>query len=171
MAHSEFGVLLRGKRAAVDDAIGELSAEALIRLGGWHPAYARVLLIEHDGDRALVLIDGNGDGAELELEYWSRDSDGLWRGGSSSGHGSLDGMPRSQSWNAGEFVAALGRVEHGATLSLVYGRQIYLGRASETGVWGFIHAADSPRPDDLPALIAVVSARTNEAPRSQNAEA
>ena len=141
----------------MDDAISELSAEALIRSGGWHPDYARVLLIEHDDNDALILIDGNGDGAELELEYWHRDSDGFWRGGSTSGHGPLDKLRRSQTWNAGEFVAALGRVEPGANVSLVYARQIYLRRASEHGVWGFIHAAGSARADDLPALIAVVS--------------
>ncbi len=142
----------------MDDSISELSAEAVIRLGGWHPRYARVLLIEHDEADAVVLVDGNGNGAELELEYWHRGADGNWSGGSSSGHGSLDRLPRAQSWNAGEFVAALGRVEPGANVSLAYGRQIYLRRASESGVWGFIHVSESKRLDDLPALIAVVSA-------------
>ena len=74
----------------MDDGIGELSAAEIIRIGGWNPRYARVLLIEHDHDFAVVLVDGNGDGAELELEYWQRDADGLWHGGSSSGHGPLD---------------------------------------------------------------------------------
>ncbi len=73
----------------MDDGMAELSAEAIIRTSGWHPGYARVLLIEQAGDFAVVLVDGNGDGAELELEYWQRDADGLWRGGSSSGYGSL----------------------------------------------------------------------------------
>ena len=141
----------------MDEAISELSAEALIRAGGWHPRYARVLLAEHDDDHAVVLIDGNGDGAELELEYWHREADGGWRGGASGGHGPLDQLRRAESWNAGEFVVALGRVEPGARVSLDYGRQIYFRRASELGVWGFIHAADSARSGDLPALIAAVS--------------
>lgn len=66
----------------MDDAIRDLSADAVIMVGGWDPRYARVLLIEHEENNALVLVDGNGDGAELELEYWHRDhGDGLWRGG------------------------------------------------------------------------------------------
>ncbi len=141
----------------MDDATSELSAEALIRLGGWHPAYARVLFIEHDGDHAVALIDGNGDGAELEIEYWSRESDGLWRGGSSSGDGPLDQLAAVQSRDAGEFVAAVGRVKPGAAVSLEYGGRTYRRVASELGVWGFIHAADSPLPGELPSVVAVVS--------------
>jgi hypothetical protein len=140
----------------MDDAMHVLSAEDLIRVGGWHPSYARVLLIEHDEDNALVIIDGNGDGAELELEYWHRGSDGLWRGGSTSGHGALDFLPSSQSWDAGPFVAALGRVDPGATVSLEYAGHVYRRQASEPGVWGFIHASCSARPGDLPTVVAVV---------------
>jgi hypothetical protein len=106
----------------------------------------------------VVLVDGNGDGAELELEYRHRDIDGFWRGGSTSGHGSLDTLPRAQSWNAGEFVAALGRVDPGATVSLEYGGHVYHCRASESGVWAFIHAANSARSGDLPAVVAAVPA-------------
>jgi len=32
------------------------TADAIIRQGGWHPRYARVLLIEHDEDDAVVLF-------------------------------------------------------------------------------------------------------------------
>ncbi|HXB46525.1 MAG TPA: hypothetical protein VNW50_02100 [Streptosporangiaceae bacterium] len=53
----------------MDDAMRVLSAEAIIRVGGWHPRYARVLLIEHDEDDAVVLVDGNGDGLAGRSEY------------------------------------------------------------------------------------------------------
>jgi hypothetical protein len=138
----------------MDDGIGELSPEAVVREGGWHPAYARVLLIEQDDDLAVVLVDGNGDGAELELEYWQRDADGRWRGGSTSGHGPLVSMPAAQSWNAGAFVAALGRTVPGAEVSVEYGGRVYRRQANESGTWGFIHAADSARPEELPAVAA-----------------
>jgi hypothetical protein len=136
----------------MDDGIGELSPEAIIRAGGWHPTYARVVLIEQAGDLALVLIDGNGDGAELEIEYWQRDADGLWRGGSTSGHGPLDGLTSAESWDAGDFVVALGRTSPGAEVSVGYGGQVYRRRANEFGIWGFIHAADLSHPQDLPRL-------------------
>jgi hypothetical protein len=140
----------------MDDATRVLSAEALIRVGGWHPKYARVLLIEHDSDYAIALIDGNGDGAELELEYWYHDRDGFWRGGSTSGYGPLYGLPSEASWNSGEFVTVVGRAEPGAEVMLEYGGQVYRREASDTGVWGFIHASDSARPDELPAVTSVV---------------
>jgi hypothetical protein len=139
----------------VNQAIRVLSEDAIIRLGGWHPTYARVLLIEHDDYQALVLVDGNGDGAELELEYWHRDNDGTWQGGSSSGYGSLDSLPSAQSWNAGDFVAALGRVKPAAEVSFEYGDRTYRRRSNEFGIWGFVHVADSVGPDDLPRVTAV----------------
>jgi hypothetical protein len=138
----------------VNDAIRALSEDAIIGLGGWHPRYARVLLIEHDEGNALVLVDGNGDGAELELEYWFRDSDGTWLGGSSSGYGSLDFLASSQSWDAGDFVAALGRVAPATEVSVEYGGHTYRRRANEFGIWGFVHTADSARPGDLPTVTA-----------------
>jgi hypothetical protein len=138
----------------MDDGIRSLSADAIIRVGGWHPRYARVLLIEHDQNDAVVLVDGNGDGAELELEYWHRNIDGTWDGGSTSGHGSLDFMSPSESWDAGEFVVALGRVAPATQVTVEYGGLAYHRTANEFGVWGLIHAADSARPGELPEVTA-----------------
>jgi hypothetical protein len=136
----------------VDEGIQGLSEEAIIRTGGWHPRYARVLLIEHDDKDAIVLVDGNGDGAELELEYWHRDIDGTWGGGSTGGHGPLDLLPSSESWDAGEFVAALGQVAPVTEVTVEYGGHSYHRTANEFGVWGWIHAADSARPGELPEV-------------------
>jgi hypothetical protein len=144
----------------VNDAIRALSEDAIIGLGGWHPRYARVLLIEHDEGNALVLVDGNGDGAELEVEYWHCDSDGTWLGGSSSGYGSLESLASSQSWDAGDFVAALGRVEQGTEVTIEYGGHTYRRRANEFGIWGFVHTADSARPGDLPEVRAFRRGKT-----------
>jgi hypothetical protein len=136
----------------VDEAIQVLSQEAIIRTGGWHPRYARVLLIEHDDKDAVVLVDGNGDGAELELEYWHREIDGTWGGGSTGGHGPLDLLPSSESWDAGEFVAALGRMAPGTEVTVEYGGRAYRRTANEFGIWGLIHPADSARPGELPEV-------------------
>lgn len=133
--------------------IAELSADAVIHVGGWHPSYARVLLIEHDEQDAVILVDGNGDGAELELEYWHRGEDGHWHGGSTSGYGPLAFLPTFQAWNAGDFVAAVGRAQPRAEISVEYAGQVHSRRASEFGTWGFVHAADSPDPAELPGLV------------------
>lgn len=136
----------------MDDHIRELTAEAIIEGGGWHPRYARVLLIEHDEQDAVILIDGNGDGAELELEYWHHGEDGLWHGGSTSGYGPLTGLPTIQTWNAGSFVAAVGRTRPNTEVVVHYGGRVYRRRATEFGTWGFVHTADSPDTGELPAL-------------------
>ena len=138
----------------MDDAIGELTPDGLIVAGGWNPRYARVLLIEDDGQHAVILVDGNGDGAELEIEYWQREPDGVWHGGSSSGHGALDDLPAAQSWHAGLFVAAVGRADPAAEVSVEYGGQVYRCRANQFGIWGFVHASDSADPREVPAVIA-----------------
>jgi len=148
----------------VDEAIRVLSEDAIIRHGGWHPRYARVLLIEHDGADAVVLVDGNGDGAELELEYWHRDADGTWSGGSTSGHGPLDFLPSSQSWDAGEFVVALGRVAPATEVAVEYGDHTYHRMANEFGIWGLIHAADSSRTGELPEVTAFRPGGTDTEP-------
>jgi hypothetical protein len=136
----------------MDDHIRELTAEAVIHVGGWHPRYARVLLIEHDEQDAVILVDGNGDGAELELEYWHRGEDGRWQGGSTSGYGTLASLPILQAWNAGPFVAAVGRTQPNAEVTVAYAGEVYRRRASEFGTWGFVHAADSPETGELPRL-------------------
>ena len=133
---------------------GALVAELVIGSGGWHPDYARVLLIEQSGDFALVLVDGNGDGAELELEHWDRNADGVWEGGSTSGHGALDWLPSADAWSTGDVVCALGRAEPLSVVSIEYGGATHSRQANELGLWGFLHDADSPRPDDLPAVTA-----------------
>ena len=138
----------------MDEPIHVLSEDAIVRTGGWHPGYARVLLIEHDDDDAVVLVDGNGDGAELELEYWHREIDGTWRGGSSGGHGPLDFLPSLESWDAGEFVVALGRVAPATEVTVEYGGHAYHRTANGFGVWGLVHRADSVVPGDLPEVTA-----------------
>jgi hypothetical protein len=66
-----------------------LSHQEVLALGGWHRGYARVLITVSDGDYGFALVDGNGDGAELEEELW-RWEDGRWDGAGSWGAGPLD---------------------------------------------------------------------------------
>ena len=74
-------------RPLVDGAVEEVLAH-----GGWHPRYARVLAVASDGDYGdygFAVVDGNGDGADLEAEMWQWDC-GNWDGAGSSGAGPLD---------------------------------------------------------------------------------
>src|SRR5215469_9840720 len=64
-----------------------LAAEAVIANGGWHPCYARILAVASDGDYGFALIDGNGNGAELEAWTWD---DETWTSAGPSGAGPLD---------------------------------------------------------------------------------
>lgn len=61
-------------------------------------------------------------------------------------------MSSAQSWDAGEFVAALGRMAPGTEVTIEYGGHAYNRTANEFGVWGLIHAADSARPGEVPAV-------------------
>lgn len=126
-----------------------LSEDVIIGLGGWDSRFARVLLIERSGMHALVLVDGNGDGAELELEYW-RDADDSWHCETSSGFSALDSLEPVDTWDTEELVCAIGRVTPNSVVHITYGDRAYSRRANRFGVWGFIHEADSPHPGELP---------------------
>jgi hypothetical protein len=135
-----------------DQNTGHLSPEAVLREGGWNPVFARVLLIEEHDGHAVVLVDGNGDGAELELEYWVREDDGRWAGGSSSGHSGLGDLGRAETWADGTHVFALGKVGPGTRIRLSYAGKTYSREAGESGVWGFIAPADPRFPGELPIV-------------------
>jgi hypothetical protein len=68
-----------------------LTAEEVLAKGGWHPRYARVIAVTSDGDYGFALIDGNGDGQELEAEAWTW-QEGIWIANGSSGAGPLRGV-------------------------------------------------------------------------------
>lgn len=65
-----------------------LPPEEVIARGRWDPRCARVLAIADDEDYGFALVDGNGDGAELEAEAWIWEG-GTWTGAGSSGAGPL----------------------------------------------------------------------------------
>jgi hypothetical protein len=66
-----------------------LTEEDVIAGGGWHRGYARVLAVASYADFGFAVVDGNGDGAELEAETWQWDG-GNWAGAGTSGAGPLD---------------------------------------------------------------------------------
>ncbi|MEV6768322.1 hypothetical protein AB0N05_06760 [Nocardia sp. NPDC051030] len=57
----------------------------MIAIGGWHPAHACVLAVGGNGIWAVALVDTNGDGREIDIDYLLRDGDGRWHSGTSVG--------------------------------------------------------------------------------------
>ncbi|HUJ65319.1 MAG TPA: hypothetical protein VLX59_07275 [Acidimicrobiales bacterium] len=117
-----------------------LTHELVIEAGGWHPMFARVLLIVADEDVAFALVDGNGDGAELEMEYWSRE-DTVWTPGVSSGHGPLD-MLKSNRWDAGSMVCAVGHGVPGESVRVGYDGEVIQCPVNPFGLWGFVRKVE-----------------------------
>jgi hypothetical protein len=125
--------------------------------GGWHPRYVRVLVTASDGDYGFALVDGNGDGAELEEELWQWEDGpgghGRWQAGSSSGAGPLAHLPPLM---AGGYIGpayfAYGRVPGRESVTVEFDGRRYEIPVSPLGVWGLIREAAGPHPG-LPALV------------------
>jgi hypothetical protein len=129
-----------------------LYPQEVLALGGWHPGYARVLVTASGGDYGFALVDGNGDGAELEEELWLWE-DGRWRGGSSSGAGPLDYLrPLVAGGYVGDAFFAYGRVPGCESVTVEFERRRYEVPAP-SGIWGFIKVAADPGRCGLPALV------------------
>lgn len=116
-----------------------LDEESAILAGGWDPRYATVLVLATHGDIAAALIDTNSDGADIDLDAYTRGLDGEWVAtGSSGGPGEF-----GSSWSS-DMVARYGRAEPGATVSLDYLGTTHEITANEHGWWLFI----APPQDD-----------------------
>jgi hypothetical protein len=135
-----------------DESIVSLSPELVLGEGGWNRNFARVLLIEEQDGQAVVLVDGNGDGAELELEYWSREGARGWACMSSSGYSGLGSLGRAETWATGTHVVALGKIQPGAGVRLSYAGRTYSRQANNVGIWGFLAPADPESPEKLPVV-------------------
>lgn len=141
----------------------DLTEDLVLATGGWHPTLARVVLIVADVDVAFVLVDGNGDGAELEMEYWDKGADG-WVEGQSSGQGPLAAIRSMTRWDAGPMVCAVGGGAPGETVRLSYDDQVWECTVNAFGLWGFVRKVEHmdfkhPLPDLLDEDDVVAEAR------------
>jgi hypothetical protein len=122
----------------------------VIARGGWHPRYARVLATASDGDFGLAVVDGNGDGAELEEEMWLWD-EGAWASGSSSGAGPLEGLESIRAGGEhGDARFAYGRAPGRSSVTISFDHSLHQVPVGRHGVWAFITA--SPGAADVPRL-------------------
>ena len=116
---------------------GLTAAEVLAR-GGWHPRYARVIAVASAGDYGFALVDGNGDGSELEAEHWLW-HEGSWQPGGSSGVGPLDGMgPRHSGGYIGDSAwFAYGSAPGQDIVTIAFDGRSHRVLVGGYGVWAF----------------------------------
>lgn len=118
-----------------------LTGQDVICAGGWSPRYARVLAVSSDADHGLAVVDGNGDGAELEAESWVWDGH-AWVSASSSGAGPLDTLGRVQTGGQiGEAHFAFGRAPGRTSVTVRFEGASHQVGVGEHGVWAFSPAA------------------------------
>jgi hypothetical protein len=123
-----------------------LTPDDVLASGGWHPRYVRVLAVASDGDYGIAVVDGNGDGAELEEEAWLWD-DGRWTPGSSSGTGPLDTLGTIQTGGeVGDAAYAFGRAPGRRSVTISFGGQTFEVPVGPHDVWAFIKAGHGPAP-------------------------
>jgi hypothetical protein len=131
-----------------------LTADDVIARGGWHPRYARVLALASDGDYGLAVVDGNGDGAELEEEQWLWDAEQGWLPGTSSGSGPLETLASVETGGQiGDTHYAYGRVRGASSVRVSFGGRVYPVPAATDGVWAFVQHSSGAGSCDPPALI------------------
>ncbi len=130
-----------------------LSEEEVLARGGWHPRYARILAAVSDGDFGFAVIDGNGDGAELEAEAWTWDN-GTWHGASSSGAGALSDLgPLRTGGQIGGACFAYGAApSRRQSVTISFEGRLHDIPVGPAGVWAFIKVRTNPADYEPPAL-------------------
>lgn len=125
----------------------ELEDRLVLIAGGWDPRYAMTLAVASQGDVGAALIDSNGDGADINLDVYERDADGVWQGVGGAGTGFLS-----------DRVAVIsGRTEPGLIVDMEYAGRRSSIVASEKGWWLFVAVAVRGV-DTFPSLIGTRSA-------------
>ncbi len=131
-----------------------LTAEEVLAQGGWHPRYARVIAVTSDGDYGFALVDGNGDGSELEAETWTWE-DGAWTAGVTSGAGPLDHVgPVQTGGQVDNAYFAYGSVPGRQTVTISFGGRLYPTQVNHHGIWAFIKVGTGPQGGAPPVPVA-----------------
>jgi hypothetical protein len=131
-----------------------LTAQEVLARGGWHPRYARVLAVASDGDYGFAVVDGNGDGAELEAETWQWDS-GNWDAPSSSGTGPLGALGSLRTGGQiSDACFAYGSAPGRQSITISFDGRLHDVPVSHHGIWAFIKIRTDPTSTDFPSLTA-----------------
>lgn len=131
-----------------------LTEDEVISSGGWHPRYVRVLAVASDGDHGLAIVDGNGDGGELDAETWTWEA-GAWISLASSGAGPLDALgPEQADGQIDNAYFAFGQASARQAITIAFDHHLYQVPVSRHGVWAFIKTSTSPGNCDPPTRTA-----------------
>jgi hypothetical protein len=122
-----------------------LTEDVAIRIGGWHPSYARATKVETRADVAFASIDTNGDGHEIEDTFY------LW-----------DGTRWEELGSNGWGTSLLAGWAHGyapgrPTVSLRYAGERRVVPTDEVGEWWFVVRTPKSYGNDSPALPELVA--------------
>ena len=129
----------------VGSVVDPLTEERVISEGRWHPTVRPGS--SDPGDRraeAIVLVDGNGDGSEVEREQWYL-TEGGWVPGSSGGMGSFDRRALWTWGTTGGTGYVIGCAEPGQSVAVEWMDAEQRATANDVGIWGV------PVPDRLPS--------------------
>jgi hypothetical protein len=135
----------------VDGLAMEGPTDAQVLDGGWDARFARVLACKVDGHAALIVIDTNGDGAELEAEAWQYGAGG-WECGNTSGIGSLGAIGNVSGGRSGCVVWATGLSAPGILMTIAFsgGKEKVL--ADDCGLWTWVKDDADTGDDELPEI-------------------
>ena len=122
-----------------------LDAKSAIEAGNWDHRYALTLAIQTEDDIAAALIDTNGDGGAIDLDFYVQGSDGSWQGAISGSAGE-----EGAEWTD-RIVATWGQAAPGQDLTVDYIGVRHTVIANAAGWWLFI--APTSEPEALPRLV------------------
>ena len=131
---------------------GGPSESQVLDIGGWDSRFARVLRRAVDHRAALVVVDTNGDGSELEADAWQYEA-GRWEPGSSSGIGSVQAIGSESSGRSGRVVWAAGLLGAATIVTVRYRNVEHRVVADANGLWVWVRdEGRAPDPDDWPQV-------------------
>lgn len=125
----------------------ELNVDAAIAAGGWDPRWARVLVVATDGDAGAAIVDTNGDGADVDLDVYTREPTGEWVPGPSGNVGEQGWCQ----WDGG--VACYGRAARGEAVTVAHRASRHEVITAATGWWLFVTAASATDSREPPSRV------------------
>ena len=118
--------------------MNSLDMNSAVEIGGWDPRYAVPLAVQTGETVAAALIDTNGDGSAIDLDYYIRGADGSW-----TPYMSGSAQQSGSEWTD-QGVAAWGRGAPHGQVVVEYMGVAHSVSASADGWWLFLAVTADP---------------------------